>query len=77
LQDTLRVLDDLTIGESKDHEARGSKPPVALDVVKRSRKVMRPIRLDHEVRLLAEEIDDVWAQRLLPSKLCAQPPIAE
>lgn len=66
---TLRVFEDLVVGQAQDGEPCRSQEGIAFDIVLRSWQVMRAVGFDHESSLRAEEVDDVRSKRLLSSKL--------
>jgi hypothetical protein len=57
------------VPESKDPEAPGTQHTVAPTVVARALLVLPAIQLDNQAMFNADEVDDVWADRMLPSEL--------
>src|SRR4029078_5079073 len=66
------MLEDLSVGETKDGAADGAEPAIAGDVTRRARGVRSPIGLHHQSRLLTEEVEDKRPERMLSSELGAE-----
>jgi hypothetical protein len=63
------VEEDFIVREAKYEQSGSREQGIAAELASGLREVWRTIRFDHQARLLAEEVGDVWAQRLLPPKL--------
>ena len=66
VQDAVRMVQDLVVGQTQDDEACRHQPEVAAPVSHGLWVVRSAIRLDDKARFLALEVDDEWSDGMLP-----------
>jgi hypothetical protein len=69
VQDARRAVQDFVVRKTKHGKASSRKPSVAAAVARWSGEVRGAICLDHEARVLAEEVDDEWSDGMLSTEL--------
>jgi hypothetical protein len=65
LEDALRHMQDLSVGEPEDGQPQRFKPTVTTEVSLRPRKVLCSVSFDHQAYLIAEEVDRIRTDRML------------
>jgi hypothetical protein len=68
VKDTVGMVQDLMVGQTKDDEASGRKPGIATAVAQGPWKVRSAIGLDHEACILAEEVYDKRSDGMLTAE---------
>ena len=74
IEDTVGLMEYLVVPEPQHDQARSAQPVVPDALCTSRREMRRTVSLDDDARLLAEEVHDVRAQRLLPAELRAVQP---
>ena len=72
VQHCLRVAENLVVPGAEDPEALAVQPSTTPVVVNGSRCVLRAVDFNDQPACEADEIDDVWAYRLLPFEFPAR-----
>jgi hypothetical protein len=71
VESTVGLAQDQVIRETENHKPRSNKPSIPAAVTHRPGEVRGTIGFDDEARLLAEEVDDKWSDRMLASEFGA------
>jgi hypothetical protein len=69
VQNAVRMVQDLAVGQTKDDETSCLQPSVAAAVAQRLGEVRSAIRFDDKAGFLAEEVDDERSDGMLSAKL--------
>ena len=69
VQDAVRMVQELVVGQTQNDEARRPKPGAAAAASQGLGVVRGAIRLDDQSRLLAEEVDDEGSDGMLSTEL--------
>ena len=78
LQNAVRLLHHIVVPEAQYTAPMGFEPLGALRIVLRSIGMLAAINLDHQTKLLAEEVQNIGSERRLTTELqAAQPTIAQ
>ncbi len=69
VEDAVRMVQDLVVGQTQDDEACCHQPSVAAAVSQGLWVVRSTIGFDDETRFPAEEVDDEWSDGVLSAEL--------